>query len=38
MDSLRYRDHVYLTWFKQKAKLRVTPLRGALKTTMQYLF
>jgi|AOAMet_66_BLW_10_1038536.scaffolds.fasta_scaffold01638_1 hypothetical protein len=38
MDSLRYRDHVDLTWFKREAKLRVTPLRGALKTTMQYLF
>lgn len=38
MDSLLYKDHVDLTWFKPEAKLRVAPLRGALKTTMQYLF
>jgi len=37
MDSLLHKDHVDLTWFK-KIKLRVTPIKGALKTTMQYLF
>lgn len=38
MDSLPYKDHVDLTWFNKKAKLRVSCLKSALKTTMQYLF
>jgi hypothetical protein len=38
MDSLPYKDHVDLTWFNKRVKLRVSCLKSALKTTMQYLF